>query len=439
MIWILGDQHRGQALGCAGDPNVHTPNLDALAANGIRFEHALTNCPLCSPARGTLLTSRYAHECVPGHEHPLPTGIGTVAHAFNQAGYSTAYFGKWHLDGFKEKDGRGAHHLIPADRRGGFATWIGYENNNCQGDCWVHGGTGPGLDDVPLYRLPGYETDSVTDLLLQHLGKSTRPFFAVLSVQPPHDPYVAPEDFMRRHTPGGVVLRANVPQVPSVLAKCRRELAGYYAMIENLDWNVGRVRAELRRLELDRNTLIVFFSDHGDMHGSHGQFLKHLPYQESVGVPLIIGGADPYALRPGYVGGRVTRPVSLIDLAPTTLGLCGIAVPSAMRGCDYSAHVLKSREFGPEPDSVYIQYPQPFGLVDSSDSSWRGVVTADGWKYVEYREQPWLMFNLNEDPYEQVNLAILPRCHGTRRRLRERLARRRTEVDDTWPVRSVEC
>ena len=127
IIWIFGDQHRAQALGCMGDPNAHTPHLDRLASEGLTFTHAVSGFPLCCPARGTLLTSRYAHDCVPGHQHQLPPESLTIADAFRDSGYHTAYIGKWHLDGFQEAEGRAAMHIVPPHRRGHFDYWIGYE------------------------------------------------------------------------------------------------------------------------------------------------------------------------------------------------------------------------------------------------------------------------------------------------------------------------
>ena len=82
VIWILGDQHRAQALSCNGDPNVNTPNIDRLAAEGVNFRRAVSGFPLCCPFRGSMLTSRYPHHCVPGHEYPMPDGQPTIAHVF---------------------------------------------------------------------------------------------------------------------------------------------------------------------------------------------------------------------------------------------------------------------------------------------------------------------------------------------------------------------
>ncbi|MBN2390653.1 MAG: sulfatase [Anaerolineae bacterium] len=441
VIWIFGDQHRAQATGYMGDPNVHTPNLDRLAVEGLAFTRAVSGFPLCCPFRGSMLTGRYPHHCVPGHEYQMPPDQPTLATVFNEAGYRTSYFGKWHLDGFHERKGRAGLHIIPPERRGDFEEWIGYENNNSQWDCWVHGGAG---DDAFQYRLPGYETDALTDLFIDFLDARgaeqleahytdlvARPFFAVLSVQPPHDPYVAPAEWMTHHTPGTVTLRPNVPNVPRVVEQARRELAGYYAQIENLDWNLGRIREALARNGLAENTHIIIFSDHGDMHGSHGQFRKTSPWEEAIRIPFIIGGHTP---RYANKGGSVTAPLNHVDIAPTTLGLCGIDAPAWMEGTDYSGYRIRDREVAHEPDSAYLQLVIPTMHGDSVDRPWRGVVTRDGWKYVVLEGQPWLMFNLNEDPYEQVNLAHNTRFVRERRALHARLAQWVAETGDAFAL-----
>ena len=410
VIWIFGDQHRGQALSCAGDPNLNTPNIDRLAAEGVWFHRAVMGFPLCCPCRGSLLTSLYPHQCVPAHQAQMPPNSTTVAHAFNDAGYDTAWIGKWHLDGFEEAHGRAAHHHVPRERRGGFDTWIGYENNNAQFDCYVHGHDGEQVIDK--YRLPDFETDALTDLFIDWIeGHADRPFFAALSVQPPHDPYTAPEYWMQRHSPAQIQLRPNVPDIPRITEQARRELAGYYAMIENLDWNVGRVRESLSELGIDDETYIVFFSDHGDHHGSHGHFRKMTPYQEAIGVPFIIGGPSRY-----HYSWRHRHPglMNHVDVAPTSLGLAGIDAPPSMAGYDYSGCVNRGRSTENAPTQAYLQNVVPTGHGPSMDLPWRGVTTADGWKYVALQGQPMMMFDLNEDPYEQVNLAW--HAHASKRR-----------------------
>jgi arylsulfatase A-like enzyme len=438
VIWIFGDQHRAQALGCNGDPNVFTPNVDRLSSEGLNFGNALSGFPLCCPARGSLLTGTYPHNCVPGHEQQMPPDSQTIAHAFKAEGYHTAYFGKWHLDGFKERTGRAAMHIIPPERRGGFDEWVGFENNNSQWDCWVHGGEG---DDAFHERLSGYETDSLTDMLVRYIedrGRlekegSDQPFFAALSVQPPHDPYVGPADFMSRHTPGDVRLRENVPSINWVEARARRDLAGYYAMIENLDWNVGRVRSALATAGLDHDTHLVFFSDHGDMHGSHGQFRKTSPWEESIRVPFIVGG-----IQPRYEGksGRSESLMNHVDVAPTTLGLCGIDKPRWMAGHDYSGERFEGLSES-APDSAFLQAVISTGHGDSIDRPWRGVVTDDGWKYVALEGQPWMLFNLNEDPYELANHAHNSKYRVDRKRLQDRLGQWIADTGDSFELPEV--
>ena len=403
VIWIITDQHRAQSLGVHGDPNVCTPNIDRLAGEGIDVVRAYTEFPLCCPARGTLLTGKFAHGVIPGHEYPMPDGQRTVADTFEETGYETAWFGKWHLDGFHESEGRAAFHTVPKARRGGFRTWLGYDNNNSQWDSYVHGHLADGTE-VPHEKLPGYETDALTDRMIDFVTarKDDYPFFAVLSVQPPHNPYLAPEEWMQRHNPASVELRPNVPPVERVEKRARRELAGYSAMIENFDWNVGRLREALEEAGFWDDTYIVFFSDHGDMHGSHGQFLKTSPWEESVNIPLIFGGGVPFY---DHKQGDVPHLVGLRDLAPTTLGLCGIPVPEEMEGIDFSGLLLKEKPAPDRPESLFMYSIVPTGHPDSVNLPWRSVITDDGWKLVCFERTSWLMFNLNEDPYEMVNLA----------------------------------
>jgi arylsulfatase A-like enzyme len=431
VIWFFGDQLRYHALGFAGDPNVHTPNIDRLAYEGITSTAAVAGAPLCSPFRGSLLTGRYPHHAIPGHQYPLPEGQPTIAHVFRDAGYKTAYFGKWHLDGFKEAAGlRAAMHIVPPHRRGGFDTWLGYENNNSQWDSWVHGGQEASAFH---YRLPRYESDALTDLLIQYLRdqQAQQPFFAVLSVQTPHDPYVAPAEWMQRHTPAKIEFRANVPQVSWVRDRASRDLAGYYAMIENLDWNLGRIRTTLDALGLAHNTHILFFSDHGDMHGSHGQFLKTSPWEEAIRVPFIMGGHLPQY---GHDQDFLPLLVNHVDIAPTTLGLCGIQPPQWMEGMDYSGYRIIRTTTPDYPDSAYLQIPVPTRHPNSVDRPFRGIVTQDGWKYVVLEHQPWLMFDLNTDPHEFVNLAHNTGFAHQRRRLHERLRQWIESSGDTFTL-----
>lgn len=414
VIWVFGDQHRAQCLGYRGDPNVRTPNIDNLARNGMRFDGAVAGSPWCCPFRGALLTGQYPHQNgvtqTPG---ALDPAIPTIVAPFREAGYHTAYVGKWHLSGSNSSE-----HTVPPDRRGGFDYWLGYENNNNQNEVYVVGGG----DETPR-RLDGYETDALTDCFLGHLrdhvgsaeGGDYAPFFAVLSVQPPHSPYVPPMGSAARGgslNPAGVQLRPNVPPVPWIQKKAALDVCGYAAMVENLDHNVGRIREELRHLGVDGDTWILFFSDHGDMLGSHGQWEKSSPWEESIRIPFIVsrlGGAERGRMRTGETDAVLNH----VDIAPTTLGLCGIRTPSSMRGHSYAHHCLhpsdplKAATDEPlsDPESAFLQQiPRKFH-PHSVNKAWRGVVTRDGWKFVCQPGQDWLLHNLNEDPYELANYA----------------------------------
>lgn len=475
VIWLVADQFRAQATGYAGDPNVRTPHLDRLAAEGANFFRAVSGTPLCSPFRGAMMSGRYPHNNgVLGHRYPLPAGTKTVAHAFLEAGYRTCYVGKWHLDGDRQglddpDESSDRVRMVPPERRGGFEDWWAYENNNRPFDCIVHtdvGRTPEGIrvlgsaDGMENFRAPGYETDGLTDILLAWLQVQSReraeqPFFAVLSVQPPHNPYTAPSNVMARQVPAQIRLRPNVPNIPRITERARRDLAGYYAGVEQLDHNVGRIRSALEDLCLEDETYLMFFSDHGDCHGSHGHWRKTLPWEESIRIPFLVGGPS----REHQNSNRPEVPINHVDIAPTSLGMCGIPVPAYMEGMDYSELIggdpsgrgkrLKSQasegggsgdseldrlpaasEVGETPasawsevipDSAYLSLPVPTGNAQSVDRPWRGIVTTDNWKYVCLEGQPWMLYNLQEDPYELANLAHEPTYHVKRNELHRQL------------------
>lgn len=438
ILWIFGDQHRAQALSILGDPNVQTPHLDRLATEGLHFTKAVATNPWCCPFRFSLTTGLYPHkgiDCTPPPK-PLSPDQPTIATLLKDGGYRTSYIGKWHLYG-RDPDGTDSKtQIIPKPHRGGFDTWIGYENNNSQYDTWVHGHRADGTE-LPSRRLPGYETDSLTDLYLEELdrlaGDGDSPFFAVLSVQPPHVPNVAPAEDMARHNPARIRLRPNVPPVPRIEETARRELAGYYAQIENLDRNVGRVMDFLNRRGLLDDTLVMFFSDHGDCMGSHGYREKSSPWEESIRIPFIIGGGVPYQ---GRRSGPVDAPLCAVDILPTTLGLAGLPKPEDLPGFDYSGYVWSDTPvpLPGEPDSCYLQHTRYKKLHDGLNLPWRGVVTRDGWKYVCIPNAPYGMWNLNEDPFEMANLAFNERFQDKQVELHARLARWIEETCDAFPL-----
>ena len=163
-----------------------------------------------------------------------------------------------------------------------------------------------------------------------------------------------------------------------------------------------RVDFSLEDTGLLADTHIFFFADHADMHGSHGMFRKTNPYEESIRTPFLIsGGLQRYQ---GWKNGGMPALSNHVDIAPTTLGLCNIKKPGWMEGTDLSHHRIDKPAAAPEPDSVYLQKVIPTGHPDSINTSYRGLVTRDGWKHVCLENRSWLLFNLNEDPYEEANL-----------------------------------
>ena len=239
---------------------------------------------------------------------------------------------------------------------------------------------------------------------------------------------------MARHNPATLQPPPNVPaNIPSITFAPRRELAGYYAMIENLDDNLARIRAALDAAGIADNTHIVFFSDHGDMHGSHGQFRKNSPWEEAFRVPFVIGGLLTYE----FNRGRSDLLINHVDIAPTTLGLCGISTPDGMQGTDFSGWRDRRRPRAAAPDSAFLQLVQGTRYADCIDRPWRGIVTADGWKYTCLEKTPWLLFNLKDDPYEQSNHAHNTRYAAEQKRLHARLSQWIADTGDEFELPAI--
>ena len=161
-------------------------------------------------------------------------------------------------------------------------------------------------------------------------------------------------------------------------------------------------------------------------------YRKNCPYEEAIRIPFLVGGE-----RPRYDGrrnGRFSVPLNHVDIAPTTLGLCGLKKPGWMEGADYSHYRIQMEQPATEPDSAFLQCLIGAGQGDGTNKPWRGVVTRDGWKYVCFEHVSWLMFNLNEDPYELVNLAHGGRYRPQRRKLISRLKQWIHDTGDEFAV-----
>ncbi len=436
VIYILCDQLRADALSCYGDNNINTPNLDNLAYEGAKFNNAVATTPLCTPARGNMMTGRYVFDhTASGHDYHLENTKDFVSHKFKEHGYKTMYFGKWHLNGGHVPIINEATNLIvPRDDRGDFDTWIGYENNNNQNHFYLHGHDEN--SEIESYLVNEYETDYITDLSLSYIEQSIdNPFFCWINFQPPHNPYIAPSKNKKNYHPASIKLKDNVPRGFEYENNARKDLAGYYAMIENIDENIGKLVSKLRKLGIYDNTHIVFTSDHGDMHGSHGQYLKTTFYEESIKVPFIIGGGIPFSFD-WTRHGEFNELIDQYDIAPTLLGLADIDKNNSMVGLDYSGVRLNTKDIPNKEFTVFGNYI-PTGHGHSFDKQFRGILHESGLKYVISEHGPVALFNLNNDPQEQANLLYNPLYSQNVASMRELLVGFLMKTND--PFSKLEC
>ena len=436
VLWLFCDQLRYHALASSGDPNIKTPNIDRLAAEGVRFTNAYSHCPVCVPFRAGLMTGQYPAACgVPRHGDILHPDRRTVAHAFRDAGYRTSYVGKWHLSGEHgihmvcEADWAGEDFWVHPDMRGGFEDWFGFEiSNNFYRTFYSHG------DLVKPFKVEGYQTDGLTDVSLKYLSEydGDEPWFHVLSVEAPHsgvggDPkypgHPVPKQYEEMFSPEDIALRGNVPADRHAAAQSK--CCGYYAMIENLDDNIGRVLDWLDESGQADNTLVLFFSDHGDMLASHGLAEKSVAYDESIHIPL-------FARLPGRlpVGAVCDGLVSGIDIYPTCAGLCGVPVDPGVQGMDLSGALDGTG--GPERAEVFVQWvgQTRFGW---GDHPYRAIRTKRH-TYAEGRDEAFcLMFDNAADELQMNNLFGKPESAGLQQQLHHRLVRNIIDAGEPLP------
>jgi arylsulfatase A-like enzyme len=202
------------------------------------------------------------------------------------------------------------------------------------------------------------------------------PWFCVVSLEPPHPPYDEPSGSVIPRSPAEIVLAPNVPRDGEVEARARKELSGYYAHIEATDRAIGRLIEAMSR----DNTIVVFTSAHGDMHGAHGLFRKGWPHEESVRVPLLVR-------HPRIAARKDEHAVSLVQLAALTVAWA------------------EGNEAGVgTPDASSISMPSIVALPHQCDRSWRGIRTPTRKLVLNGDGSPWLYFDLDRDPFEMENL-----------------------------------
>jgi len=433
ILFVFSDSHRAASMGCYGNRDVSTPSFDAFAAQGLRLATAVSSTPLCRPFRASFMSGCFSHHTglltnnrnehnfgvgEGGQWEPARLGLTTLGETFKAAGYRCSYLGKWHL---------GEVDLDPGPLRFGFDDDWTVDARNTKGDedegahdywNWTyHTGKGRSFSGGGRFR-----TEMETDLLLEWLkaraddAADRRPWLMVASWGPPHEPQSPPEAY--RHY-DGVPLPANI-QRADMLEFARNELPLYYASIEAIDHEFGRLVAGLDGLGLGRDTLVIYTSDHGNMQGSQDSLGKEQPYPESSQVPFLLRW--PGRLVPGTA---LDMPIGTPDLLPTLAGLAGIPAPGAFDGADFSGALL-GRPEAPRQEAVLMQVcvtrPIPW-------PGWRGVRT-DRWLYARTQPKNWLLFDLAEDPLGLRNL--IGQKSPEQKRMQELLAELMARCGDDW-------
>ncbi len=428
VLFVFSDQHRWCDLGCYGNKVVQTPHLDRFAAEGRLVTDCLANSPLCVPSRGSLLTGRYplGHRAV-ANDLAVDTSLPSVATVLREAGYRTGYFGKWHLAGVPRKQ------AIAAEARLGFEAW-----KVC--NCDHHYLRSHYHDEAGMeHPIEGYDAATYTDLALDFMQKSedARPWAAWLAWGPPHDPYFeVPESYLQRYRLEDIQLRGNVPPLITHRTDqpeqwdhdtARQNLLGYYAHLTALDEQFGRLRAALEARGEWENTIVVYTSDHGDQLGSQGLTNKQLPYEESVRVPLILGGDRQ--IKPGRSEGML----GLVDLPVSLLGLLGLEIPGA-EGEDLSGFL--SGETTEGRAGTYLFDLVPCHQAFSRDGhDWRAVRTKRHTYAVYADGTPWLLFDHEIDPLQVHNLVNREEVRPTQTKLHRQVMAFAERYDAllTWP------
>lgn len=421
ILFFFSDQQRYDTLGCNGQSLPITPNLDKLAAEGVNFDSAYTPQPVCGPARACLQTGLY-----PTETGCTINGIGlqvnqdTLAKRMNDAGYETAYVGKWHL----ASDNPTGHHYeyspIPEDRRGGYRDYW-YASDLLE--LTSHGYNGYLFDkDNNKVEFKGFRADCITDYAVDYLKQynSEKPFFLFVSHIEPHHQ----NDHNAFEGPEGSKEKFSDYQKPADLPDGKGNweefMPDYLGCCNALDKNLGRLIEVLKEKGLYENTLIIYASDHGchfrtidEREGNGFDDYKRNSFENTIHVPLVLRG-------PGFLGGkREEKLVSLIDLPKTILTAAGADMIDCMHG-----RALQEINEDWE-NAVYIQISESYVGRAIRTDRYKYVVHAPGkmprseWDSDWYEEK--YLFDLKADPLERNNLLDNKSFAGIKAALKERL------------------
>lgn len=415
VIVIMGDDHSREVLGAYGNRIVRTPNLDRLAAQGVRFTNAYANSPVCTPSRQSLLTGKLPHAVgVTLLRTPLREEEVTLADHLLERGYATAAVGKMHFN---------------SDLRHGFRYRVDRKDHVARfGSVEPPPGTRvrpvwrPFVDPAPIWlnadALPSAYPDaqsegtffagSAVDFLEEN---RERPFLLWLSFYEPHSPFNFPPEFAGRYRSADMPLPPVGPDddrwIPAVFrdmteAEKRGVVAAYYTSVEYLDRNVGIVLDAVDRLGLAGNTLVVYLGDHGYLLGHHGRFEKHTMWDPAVGAPLLIRA-------PGLQPGVSDALVEFVDVVPTVLDVLDVEGMAGLQG--RSLLPLLEGRTDSHREHVFSEFlADNMAMIRTAD--WKYVFTSGkadlGMSYetgygpggISHR-----LYHVAEDPHELTNLA----------------------------------
>jgi N-acetylglucosamine-6-sulfatase len=411
LLVIFSDDHRADHLGLTGEvPFLKTPALDALAAEGVRFDHAYVTTALCSPSRATLLTGQYASRH--GVQNNLSSWIPGTPSFFDSlaaAGYRCAYIGKWHMPGDLPD-------LPGVDR---FITFTLEEGQGVYRDCPLI------IDGVETPRPGTYVSTDLTDFALQWLAESDtddRPFCLVVAHKAVHHEFEPPADLLGTYDDVEIDLPDEAFTYQTLLdrnvwegtaGRLQTSYRRYCETLLGMDREIGRL------LEgIDDNTAVIYTSDNGYSWGEHVLTGKRWAYDDNIKVPFIVRWPDGVA-SPGTV---IDEPVLNADIAPTLLDIAGVPIPASMQGRSI-APLIKGEPVEWRDDVFYEYFADfPYQVPPSQ------AVRTDRWLYVEYdRGLPPELYDTVTDPEQRVNLAEEPAYSVTRQGLSQRLADLRRE------------
>ena len=395
LLFVFADQMRGFDMGCAGNAEVHTPNLDRLAREGVVMERTFANVPVCTPSRAVMWSGLYPlRNRVLANDLPLPETLPTIGTHLKNAGYRTGYIGKWHLDGVPRDKW-----TPPGARRHGFDFWRVFNCSHRYFEAPIYG------DSPDASTLVGYEPAAQTDLAIGFLSQRNddAPFSLFVSWGPPHDPYPdVPPQFRALYDADKLTLRENVAPLkhetndPATKLGPRETLANYYAAISALDHEVGRLLDFLDEHNLAASTLVVFTSDHGDALWSHGFLKKQQPWEEAIRIPFVARFSETIP-----AATRCETLFSTVDFTPTLLDALGIS------GGDFDGRSLlpslRGETQNDEPVLLLELIATDEGLKQNI-AAWRGVRTSCFTYARHLNHKPWLLFDNETDPFQMNNL-----------------------------------